>query len=344
MPSGAEAAENRQGATVNLSRRTFLQLVASTAGMHALPRVARAQVYPARPITMVVPFPAGGPADAIARIVSDRMRTSLGQPVIVENVTGAGGSIGVARVVRAAPDGYTLSMGQLNSHVFSGATYAVRYDLTKDLEPVAPLTTNPQMIAGRKDILAKNMAELVAWLRANPDKGNFGTPGLGSPSHVWGIHFQNSIGARLQFVSYRGAAPALQDLLYGQIDLTCLQASDLLPHVRSGGLKAYAILAKTHWSRAPDIPTVDEAGVPGLHMPFWHGLWVPARTPRDVVSRLNATVVEALADASVRQRFAQMGQEIFPKEQQTPEALAALQKAEIDKWWPVIKAASIKLD
>jgi tripartite-type tricarboxylate transporter receptor subunit TctC len=327
---------------MRISRRRFLHLATGAALLPAIPSVASAQAFPSRPVIIIVPFPAGGPADVIARIVGDRMRTSLGQPVIVENVSGAGGTIGVARAARAAPDGYTLSMGQLNSHVFSGAAYTVRYDLLKDFEPVALLTTNPLMFAGRKDLSAKNIRELVAWLKANPDKASFATPGVGSPSHVWGIHFQNSTGTRFQFVAYRGASPALQDVLSARVDLTCLQASDLLPHVRSGDIRAYAILADAPWVRAPEIPTIDEAGVPGLHMPFWHGLWAPANTPREIVGKLNQAAVEAVADPSVRQRLADIGQEIFPPEQQTPEALAALQKAEIEKWWPIIKAANIK--
>jgi tripartite-type tricarboxylate transporter receptor subunit TctC len=327
---------------MRICRRRFLHLATGAALLPAIPSVASAQAFPSRPVTIIVPFPAGGPADVIARIVGDRMRTSLGQPVIVENVSGAGGTIGVARAARAAPDGYTLSMGQLNSHVFSGAAYIVRYDLLKDFEPVALLTTNPLMFAGRKDLSAKNIRELVAWLKANPDKASFATPGVGSPSHVWGIHFQNSTGTRFQFVAYRGAAPALQDVLSAQVDLTCLQASDLLPHVRDGNIRAYAILADAPWVRAPEIPTIDEAGEPGLHMPFWHGLWAPANTPREIVGKLNQAAVEALADPSVRQRLADIGQEIFPPEQQTPEALAALQRAEIEKWWPIIKAANIK--
>jgi tripartite-type tricarboxylate transporter receptor subunit TctC len=327
---------------VKFSRRQILHLAAGAAALPPVSRTAKAQAYPTRPVTIIVPFPAGGPADVIARIIGDRMRTSLGQPVIVENVSGAGGSIGVARVARATPDGYTLSIGQLNSHVFSGATYSVRYDLLKDFDPVALLTTNPLMIAGRKDLPAKNIRELVAWLKANPDKASFATPGVGSPSHVWGIYFQNTTGTRFQFVAYRGAVPAMQDLLSARVDLTCLQASDLLPQVRGGNVSAYAILANTAWERAPDIPTVDEAGVPGLHMPFWHGLWAPANTPRDIVSKLNRAAIEAVGDPSVRQRLADIGQEIFPPEQQTPEALAALQKAEIEKWWPIIKAANIR--
>ena len=327
---------------MRVSRRQFLHLTTVAAILPAATSVARAQTFPRRPVTIIVPFPAGGPADVIARIIGDRMRTSLGQPVIIENVSGAGGSIGVARVARATPDGYTLSIGQLNSHVFSGAAYSVRYDLLKDFDPVALLTTNPLMIAGRKDLPAKDIRELVAWLKANPDKASFATPGVGSPSHVWGIHFQNTTGTRFQFVAYRGAVPAMQDLLSTQVDLTCLQASDLLPHARGGNIRAYAILAGTAWVRAPDIPTVDEAGVPGLHMPFWHGLWAPASTPREIVSKLNRAAIEAVGDSSVRQRLADIGQEIFPREQQTPEALAALQKAEIEKWWPIIKAANIK--
>jgi tripartite-type tricarboxylate transporter receptor subunit TctC len=329
---------------MKLSRRIFLHLAAGAGALPAVSRIAKAQTYPTRPITIIVPFPAGGPADAIARIIGEHMRATLGQPVIIENVTGAGGSIGVGRAARAAPDGYTLSIGQLNSHVFSGAVYSVRYDLLKDFDPVALLTTNPLMIVGKKDLPAKNMRELIAWLKANPDKASFGTPGVGSPSHVWGIYFQNSTGTRFQFVPYRGAAPVIQDMLSGQIDLTCLQASDLLPQVRSGNVRAYAILTKTPWVRAPDIPTVDEAGVAGLYMPFWHGLWAPAKTPSEIIAKLNTAAVEALGDPLVRQRFADIGQEIFPREQQTPEALAVLQKAEIEKWWPIIKAANIKGD
>jgi tripartite-type tricarboxylate transporter receptor subunit TctC len=327
---------------MQVGRRRFLHLVGSAAALTVPFRMAYAQQFPARPITMVVPYPAGGPADAIARIVGERMRVSLGQPVIVENVSGAGGTIGVGRVARAAPDGYTLSIGQLNSHVFSGAVYSAPYDLLRDLAPVALLTTNPLMIVGRKDLPAKTLRELVAWLKANPDKASFAIPGIGSPSQVWGIYFQSKTGTRFQFVPYRGGSPALQAVLSGQIDLTCLQASDLLPQVRSGNIKAYAILADTHWGRATDIPTVDEAGVPGLHMPFWHGLWAPASTPREIVSKLNRAAIEAVGDPSVRQRLADIGQEIFPHEQQTPEALATLQKAEIEKWWPIIKAANIK--
>jgi tripartite-type tricarboxylate transporter receptor subunit TctC len=327
---------------MKLSRRHFLKGATAAAVLPIVPRAVIAQTFPARPITVVVPFPAGGPADVIARILSERMRTALGQPVVVENVSGAGGSIGVQRVARATPDGYTLSIGQLNSHVFSGAAYSVSYDLQKDLSPIAPLTTNPQMLVGKKDLPAANMKELIAWLKANPDKASLATPGVGSPSHVWGVYFQTNTGTRFQFVPYRGGAPALQAIVTGQVDLAVLQASDLLPQVRNGNLRAYAILANTQWERAPEIPTVDQAGAPGLHMPFWHGIWTTANTPQDIVDKLHAAVVESLSDPALRQRFADIGQEIFPRAQQTPQALAALQKADIEKWWPVIKAANIR--
>jgi tripartite-type tricarboxylate transporter receptor subunit TctC len=292
---------------------------------------------------MVVPYPAGGPTDAVARLLAEGLRPPLAQPVVIENVSGAGGSLGVRRAARAAADGYTLSIGQLNSHVFSGALYA-QYDVVRDFEPVALLTTNPLMFAGRKGLRVNDMKELIAWLKENPDKASYGTIGNGSPTHVWGLYFQTKTGARFQFVPYRGAAPAMHDMLAGHLDLVVLQASDLLPHVRAGNIKAYAVLADTPWTAAPEIPTVDAAGMPGLYMPFWHGLWVPRGTPKDVIVKLNTAVMDALADPLTRQRFAQLGQEVFPREQQMPEALGILQRAEIDKWWPIIKAAGIKGD
>ena len=240
-----------RGQCHEILRRQFLHLATAAAVLPTATSVGSAQTFPTRPVTIVVPYPAGGPADAIARIVGEGMRISLGQPVIVENVSGAGGTLGVARVARAAPDGYTLSIGQLNSHVFSGAVYSAPYDLLRDLAPVALLTTNPLMIVGKRDLPASNLRELIGWLKANPDKASFATPGVGSPSHVWGAYFQAKTGTHFQFVPYRGGAPALQAVVSGQIDLTCLQASDLLPQVRSGNIKAYAILADTHWGRLP---------------------------------------------------------------------------------------------
>ncbi|MGE0630299.1 MAG: Bug family tripartite tricarboxylate transporter substrate binding protein, partial [Hyphomicrobiaceae bacterium] len=274
--------------------------------------VAAAQSYPSRPVTMIVPFPAGGPTDSLARIVSERMKASLGQPVIVENVGGAGGSIGVTRVARAAPDGYTIGIGQLTSYVFSSAVYNTSYDLLKDFEPVALLTTAPQWLIGRGDLPAKNLAEVIAWLKANGDKASFGTIGIGSPSHVFATLFQKTTGTQFQLVPYRGGAPAMQDLIGGQIDLSCLEASNTLANVRAGKIKAFALLSKTRWSQAPDVPTAEEAGVP-LAMPFWHGLWVPRGTPKDILTRINAAVVETLTDPAVSKRLADMGQEIPPR-------------------------------
>ncbi len=302
---------------------------------------ADAQDYPSRPITMVVPYPPGGPTDTLARIVSERMRTLLGQSIIIENVSGAGGSIGVGRVTRAVPDGYTFGIGQISSHVFNGAVYTLQYDLLKDLEPVALLTTAPMWIIARHGLPA-NLQGLLAWLKAN--KASFATVGIGGPAHLCGVYFQNNTGTRFQFVPYRGAAPAMQDLLAGQIDLTCLEASNSLPHVRSGQIKAYAVLAKTRGAAAPDVPTIDEAGVPGLYIPFWHGFWMPRGTPKDAIVKLNKATIETLADPAVHQRLVDMGQEIPPRQQQTPEVLGALQKAEIEKWWPIIKAENIKAE
>jgi tripartite-type tricarboxylate transporter receptor subunit TctC len=327
---------------MKLPRRQFLHLAAGAAALPASTRIAGAQTYPSRAVTMIVPFPAGGPTDTLARIIVERMRASLGEPVIIENVSGAGGSIGVNRVAHATPDGYTVCFGQLNSNVFSGAVYNVSYDVLKDFEPVALLASSPQWVVARKQFPAKDLRELIAWLKANPDKATFGTVGIGSPPHIWGVQFQHSSATRFQFVPYRGAAPAAQDLIAGNIDIAAFEASGTLPFVRGGGIKAYAILAKTRWAAAPDIPTIDEAGLPGLYMPLWHGLWVPKGTPQDVIARLNAAAIESLGDPTLRQRLAAVGQEIFPRDQQTPEALGAFQKAEVERWWPIIKAANIK--
>jgi tripartite-type tricarboxylate transporter receptor subunit TctC len=297
---------------------------------------AHAQVYPSRPITMVVPFPAGGSTDAVARIVAERMRLPLGQPVVIENVGGAGGSIGVGRVARAAPDGYTLDVGQWDTHVANGATFPLSYDVVKDFEPVALLSSNPFLILAKKAMPADDLKGLIAWLKANPDKASQAIPTAGS--HVAGIE----TGTRFAFVPYRGGGPAMQDLVAGQIDLMIIQAAVALPQVRAGAIKAYAVTAGSRFPAAPDIPTVDEAGLPGIHISGWFALFAPKGAPKPVIGTLNAAVVEALADANVRARLATLGQEIFPREQQTPEALATYHKAEIEKWWPIIKAANIK--
>jgi tripartite-type tricarboxylate transporter receptor subunit TctC len=303
---------------------------------------AMAQSYPSRPVTVIVPFAAGGVTDIVARTVGERMRTSLGQPTIVENVSGAGGTIGVTRLFRAAPDGYTVVVGQWTSHVGAGAMYPVPFDYLGDFEPVSLISTAPLWIIARSDLPAKDLKELIAWLKANPGKASAATTGLGSGIHMCLVYFQNMTGTKFPLAPYRGAAPLMQDMLAGQIDLSCPEAGQTLPQYRAGSIKAYAVLTQKRWFAAPDVPTIDEAGVPGLHFPFWHGMWAPKGTPKDVIARLNAAVVDALADAGVRQRFNELGHEIVPREQQTPEALAAYHQAEIAKWWPIIKAANIK--
>jgi len=305
---------------------------------------ARAQSYPSHSLALVVPFSAGGPTDTIARITAERMSRALGQTVVVENTTGAGGSIGVGKVARASPDGYTLSIGHIGTHVINGAIYQLPYDLLKDFEPVAMIATNPQIVVSKNTAPAKDLKELLAWVKANPQKISYGTGGAGTPSHISGVYLQKVIGTEIQIIHYRGAAPAMQDILAGHIDLTFDQAANSLPQIRGGKIRAYAVTSKSRLEAQPDIPTVDEAGLPGFYMAVWHGIWVPAGTPKVVVARLNDAVVETLADASVRKRLGDLGQEIPPRDQQTPAALGAHHKAEIEKWWPVVKAAGIKAD
>jgi tripartite-type tricarboxylate transporter receptor subunit TctC len=324
-----------------LIRRRFLGIAGVAL---AAPAAAWAQTYPSRPITIIVPFAAGGPTDTIARILAERMRVSLGQTVLIENVTGANGSIGVGRAARAPADGYTISIGHWSTHVINGAIYSLQYDVFNDFSPVAWVATNPQLIVTKNDVPATDLKQLIAWLKANPDKATQGTAGAGSAAHVAGIFFQKQTGTRFQFVPYRGAAPIMQDLLAGQIDLTFDQAANSLPQVRNGKIRAYAVTAKARLASAPDIPTVDEAGLPGFYISVWHGLWVPRGTPNDVVAKLNSAAVDALADPKVRARLADLGQDIPAREQQTPEALGAYHKAEIEKWWPIIRAAGVKAE
>ncbi|HZO47239.1 MAG TPA: tripartite tricarboxylate transporter substrate-binding protein [Xanthobacteraceae bacterium] len=325
---------------MTLRRRTVLTLVAAALAVAA--GGAGAQEYPARPITLIVPFPPGGPNDTLGRIMAERMRTSLGQPVIVENISGANGTIGVGRLARATADGYTIGIGTWATHVVNPAIYALPYDTVKDFEPIALLAVSAPLIAAKLTMPADNLKELIAWLKANPDKATQGTIGPGSPPHVAGVAFQTMTGTRFRFVPYRGTAPAMQDLLSGQIDLLIDSPITSLPQVRAGRIKAYAVFAKDRYPSAPDIPTMDEAGLPGFHMSVWNALWTVKGTPPDIVAKLNAAAVEALADPAVRKRFAELGQNNPPREQQTPEALGALQRADIATWWPVVKAANIK--
>jgi tripartite-type tricarboxylate transporter receptor subunit TctC len=322
------------------SRRRVLYLAA----LLAVSRVARAQAYPTRPITIVVPVAAGSAADVVTRIMAERMRASLGQPIVIENIAGANGTLGFGRVARAPGDGHTLVVGNWAHSIVNGAVYTLPYDLLRDLEPIGLLSDAPFLIVSKNTIPATNLVDFIAWLRANPDRASQGTTGVGGAGHIAGVFFQHATGTRYQFVPYRGAAQGLQDLVAGNIDMAFDGPGTALPQVRAGRIKVYAVTAKSRLGIAPDIPTVDEAGLPGLYMSFWHGLWAPKGTPNNIIARLNAATVEALADATVRRRLAEIGQEAFPREQQTAEALGLFQKAEIDKWWPIIKAAGIRAE
>jgi tripartite-type tricarboxylate transporter receptor subunit TctC len=301
---------------------------------------ALAETYPSHPITMMVGFPPGGPTDALARLLADGMKNTLGQPVVVETLSGAAGTIATGRVVHADADGYTIGIGNWSSHVGSPAIYPLDYDVLKDLQPIALVAASPLLILGKEAVPPKTAAELIAWVKSTPS--TFGTVGTGSAAQLCGVSFQQKTGARLQYVPYRGAGPAIQDLIGGQIDLACLEASASLANVQAGKMKAFAVMGEQRWSKLPDTPTMIESGVPGLSITFWHGLWTTKGTPKPVVDRLDAAVQAALADPTLRQRLDALGQVIFPREQQNPAALAAYHKAELDKWWPIIKAADIK--
>jgi tripartite-type tricarboxylate transporter receptor subunit TctC len=298
---------------------------------------AAAQTYPSRPITIIAPFPPGGPSDALARILSGPLEAALGQPIVIENIGGAGGTIGAARVARAEPDGYTLLIGQWGTQVVNPITYNLPYDAANDFAPIALLAVTPQMIIARKDFPASDVRELIAWLKANPDKAQAATVGAAGGAQVAGMYFQQITGTRFGFVPYRGGAPALQDLMAGRVDIMFDQAANAIAQVRAGTIKAYAVMTDARWHLAPDIPTIDEAGAQGLHVSYWHALFSPKATPPSVIAKINAAVVSALADPKVQQSFAAQGQDIWPREQQTPQALAALYKAEIAKWWPIIR-------
>ena len=305
---------------------------------------ASADDYPSHPITMIVPLAPGGSTDVLGRIMAQAMSTRLKQPIIVENVAGAAGTIGVTRAERSAPDGYTVLWGMWGTNVANGAIYKLPFDLLNDFQPVALVATQPFLIDARKTMPANNLKELVAWLRANADKATMGTSGVGSPSHVAGVLMENLIGVKWQMVSYRSAGLATQDLLAGITDIQLDTPAVSLPHVKSGDLKAYAVTAKERIAVAPDIPTTDEAGLPGFYFSFWHAMWAPKGTPKPIIAKLNAAIVAALQDPDTRKKLADLAQVVYPREQQTPEALYAFQKAEIEKWWPIIKAAGIKAE
>jgi tripartite-type tricarboxylate transporter receptor subunit TctC len=324
-------------------RRWLTVMVATLVGL-AWAGMAAAQNYPTRAMTMIVPFPAGGATDTLARFLAEKMRAVLRQPVIIENVAGAAGSLGVGRAVRSAADGYTLSIGTSTTHMLTGGLYALQFDLLKDLEPVIQIGSEPLLIVGRKSLPADDLKGLIAYLKANPDKASVGIAGVGATGHLTGISFQKETGTRFQFVPYRGNAPAMQDLLAEQIDFMIEPSSNFKSLVGAGSVKPYAITGRTRLPSSPDIPTADEAGLAGFFASLWYGLWVPKDTPKDIVAQLNATMVQVLADPAVQKRFDELGIQITPLAQQSPEALRGFQQAEAERWWPVIKASNLKAE
>jgi tripartite-type tricarboxylate transporter receptor subunit TctC len=323
------------------SRRQFMNLAAGAAALPALSRRAPAQAYPARPITLIVPLAAGGVTDVVARVLAERMRGPIGQPIIIENVAGADGSIGAGRAARARPDGYTIIIGFLGSHVVNGAYYSLPYDVINDFVPISLLVKFPVVLCARKTMPAQNFNELIAWLKANPNQASAGafTAALRT---LWAL-FRKETATQITLVPYRGEAAAIQDLIAGQIDLL-FEGVDSLPLVRSGSIKAYAVTGDARSMLAPEIPTAAEMGLPAISYSTWFGFFAPRGTPRDIVTKLNAAAVEALADPAARSRLIDLGLEIFPREQQTPEALGALQRADAARWWPLINEFGIKVE
>ena len=319
-------------------------LLAALVATVAFANQAFAQNYPSRPITVVVPFSAGGPSDAMMRILGERMKMSLGEAILVENTTGAGGSIGVGRAVHSPPDGSTGSFGHLGTHVANGAIYKLNYDLVADLEPVVLLPSNPMVLVSKNAVPAKTLKELIDWLKSRPQPPTAGTAGAGSGSHVAGLGFEAATGVKLQYVPYRGTAPAMNDLVAGQIDIIVDQLSNSMNQIRAGTIRAYAVTDTKRSEQAPEIPTVDEAGLPGFHMTLWSGLWVPKGTPKEIVAKLNAAALDALKDEATRKQLENLGLQMPPADKSTPEALGEWQKAEIAKWWPIIKAANVRVD
>jgi tripartite-type tricarboxylate transporter receptor subunit TctC len=322
-----------------MRRMVLAALAMLISGGHAL-----AENFPSHPITIIVPFSAGGPSDAMMRIMAERMKATLGEPLLIENVTGAGGSLGVGRTVRSPPDGYTIGFGHLGTNVANGVIYKLGYDLVSDLEPVVLLPSNPMIIVSKNAVPAKSLGELLAWLKARPIPATAGTAGAGSGSHIGALYFESVTGIKLQYVPYRGTAPAMTDLIAGQIDLIVDQTSNSISQVRAGAIRAYAVTDTKRIESAPDIPTTDEAGLAGFHMTLWSGLWVPKNTPKDIVVKLNAAAVDALNDPAVRKQLENLGLQMPPRDRLSPEALGTWQKAEIAKWWPMLKAANVKVD
>jgi len=328
--------EERQGEFMKVPR--FAAALAFALGCIS---IAQAQSYPTRPVTLIVPFPAGGPTDTIARIMGDHIKGTLGQPFIVENVTGAGSTIGTGRAVNAQPDGYTLYVGNWTSAVGAGALYTTNWHIINDLTPVAQLPASSLMIVGKTGLPANNIRELIAWLKANPDKATAASVGSGSGAHICGLYFMDKAGVQFQFAQYRGGAPAMQDLVGNQIDLMCAEASQTLTHVRSGKMKAFAVMSAARWAPLPDVPTMQEVGLDMLWS-FWHGLWGPKNLPQPVIGALNAAVSKAFDDPAVAKRIADLGMTIPTGSERSPQALAAYHKAEVDKWWPIIRATGVK--
>ena len=329
---------------MKVRRREFVRLGVVGAALPTLSSLATAQPYPAKPITIIVPFPPGGPTDIISRLVAERMRQVLGQPVVIENIGGAGGSVGVGRAARAAPDGYTISAGQWTTHVANGAAYSLQYDVLRDFEPLALLGTNPGLIVARKSLPADDLKGLVTWLKARPGKATFGAVGPGSPQHIFGVFFQNLTDTRFQFVPYRSVALAMPDLVSGQIDLIIDSPTNSLPQVRAGAIKALAVTQGTRLVVSAGHPHRRRSRMPGFYTANWTAFWMPRETSKEIIAKLNASVVSALADPNVRAQLSDLVQENPQRELQTPEALGALQRAEIEKWWPLIKAANIRAE
>jgi len=319
-------------------------LVAALIATFALALPALAEDYPSRPVTVVVPFAAGGPSDAMMRILGEGMKRSLGQSIVIENITGAGGSIGVGHVVHSAPDGYTIGFGHLGTHVANGAIYKLSYDLVADLEPIVLLPSNPMVVVSKNAVPAKTLRDLIAWLKSRPQPATAGTAGAGSGSHIAGLAFEKAAGVSVQFVPYRGTAPALNDLVAGQIDIIVDQLSNSINQVRAGNIRAYAVTDSKRSDQAQDIPTTDEAGLQDFHMTLWSGLWAPKGTPKQIIDKLNKAANEALADPQVKKQLENLGLRMPPPSQSTPEALGDWQKAEMAKWWPMIKSANVKVD